>query len=28
MIMKNLAHVALITVIQLIACNLADWGGA
>lgn len=24
--MKNLAHVALITVIQLIACNLADWG--
>ncbi|EJD4436213.1 surface exclusion protein [Escherichia coli] len=26
--MKNLAYVALITVIQLIACNLADWGGA
>ncbi|ELD3368711.1 surface exclusion protein, partial [Escherichia coli] len=26
--MKNLAHIALITVIQLIACYLADWGGA
>ncbi|WP_077821336.1 surface exclusion protein, partial [Escherichia coli] len=28
MMMKNLAHIALITVIQLIACYLADWGGA
>ncbi|EHV9013810.1 surface exclusion protein, partial [Escherichia coli] len=28
MMMKNLAHIALITVIQLIACYLADWGSA
>ncbi|HHE6849473.1 TPA: surface exclusion protein, partial [Escherichia coli] len=26
MIMKNLAHIALVTVIQFIACYLADWG--
>ncbi len=26
--MKNSAHIALITVIQLIACYLADWGSA
>ncbi|MFL9202497.1 surface exclusion protein [Escherichia coli] len=26
--MKNLAHIALITVIQFIACYLADWGSA
>lgn len=24
--MKNLAHIALVTVIQFIACYLADWG--
>ncbi len=24
--MKNLAHLALVTVIPLIACDLADWG--
>lgn len=23
--MKNLAHIALVTVIQFIACYLADW---
>ncbi|EGP5907341.1 entry exclusion protein, partial [Escherichia coli] len=28
MMMKNSAHIALITVIQLIACYLADWGSA
>ncbi|MBZ4184676.1 surface exclusion protein, partial [Escherichia fergusonii] len=28
MIMKNLAHIALVTVIQFIACYLADWGSA
>ncbi|EAN0641438.1 surface exclusion protein [Salmonella enterica] len=28
MIMKNLAHITLITVIQFIACYLADWGSA
>ncbi|EGK7432698.1 surface exclusion protein [Escherichia coli] len=26
--MKNLAHIALVTVIQFIACYLADWGSA
>lgn len=26
--MKNLAHITLITVIQFIACYLADWGSA
>ena len=28
MIMKNLAHLALVTVIPLIACDLSDWGAA
>ena len=28
MIMRCLAHIALVTVIQFIACYLADWGNA